>query len=239
MKLSVSIPDQLWERARSVRPDLNPSRLVQGALESWAEPRTSPGFSTERPEGADAEFDGARDHLAAQAREEFVKGYRAALALAQELPWWWIQGLAGDLFDVRVWAEGIGRSALEADLGRVPKDWGPERGAFKALVRAVGSLVGSPFGDEQFGPSLPYVRGFAAAMRRLWEEVVEGLGPTEPSRRRRAPGRTSRRTPRDAGSAQTDWCLPRCRSRRGRIGQTEHRRECEAAARTEGRSEPN
>lgn len=175
MKMSISIPDELWERARDVRPDLNPSHLVQEALGDWVVPRRTPGFAIERPDGAEAAFRQARDRLASQAREEFINGYQAALTLAQELDWWWIQDLARHLFDVEPWAKAIGESALASSMGTVPKEWGPEPGAFKALIRAVGSLVGSPFGDEKFSPSLPYVRGFAQAMRLLWQEVAEGV----------------------------------------------------------------
>lgn len=174
MKLSVSIPDDLWDRAREIRPDLNPSHLVQEALASWAEPRRTPGFSIEPPEGTETAFLQVRQRLASQAREEFVAGYRAALTAAQELPWWWLQSLASESFDIQAWAQHQGTAALNASLGTIPKDWGPEPNAFAALIRGLGSLVGSPFGDDHFAPSLPYIRGFAHAMRRLWDEVVEG-----------------------------------------------------------------
>jgi hypothetical protein len=45
MKLSVSVPDELWERACAQRPDLKTSVLVQEALESWTHPEGTAGYS--------------------------------------------------------------------------------------------------------------------------------------------------------------------------------------------------
>jgi hypothetical protein len=172
MKLSVSVPDQLWDEARQQRPDLNPSHLVQVALDSWVR-RSSPGYSQEPPEDARPAFTAAREHLAAQARREFEDGYRAALAATAELNWRTIQDLADGRFDVTTWAGTFGRSVFLAETGRIPQDRAPRPEEWDALVRAVGSVVDHPVLDEEPGRSAPFLRGFGEAMRTVWK-AIEG-----------------------------------------------------------------
>ena len=58
------------------RPDLNPSRVVQEALDAWVRARATDPFSLERPGEADAAFAAMRDRLAVKAREQFERGYQ-------------------------------------------------------------------------------------------------------------------------------------------------------------------
>jgi|GEM_PF-2279553 len=172
MKLSVSVPDALWETSRAQRPDLNPSRLVQEALEAWRQQRARPAFPLERPVEADSLFAKRRDQLAAKAREEFERGYRAALAVAEVFDWWDLESLARQRFDVAAWAAGFADAAVAADLGRIPTE-APDKKVMSALIKALGALL-PPFGDNEPTPSAPYQRGFAQAMRELWRESFEG-----------------------------------------------------------------
>ena len=174
MKLSVSVPDDMWSTALDARPDLSPSHLVQEALAVWLRSRSKPAFSHDRPPGATAAFAAARDRLADAAREEFGRGYRAALAVAEVIDLEYFQALVRNRFDVAVWASGIGQTTVEADLGRVPKEWVATPVVIRALVEALGGLV-SPYGDNEFRPNAPYLRGFSQAMRDLWEQAVEGV----------------------------------------------------------------
>jgi hypothetical protein len=173
MKLSVSVPDALWESSRAKRPDLNPSRLIQEALEGWQQQRSKSPFPLNRPADAEVLFTKRRDRLAAVAREEFESGYRAALEAAEVFDWWALESLADDHFDVPRWAQGWADSAVQADLGQIPGAAAPDAKLIRALIKALGNLV-SPFGDDEFGPSAPYLRGFAQAMRDLWHESFEG-----------------------------------------------------------------
>jgi hypothetical protein len=104
MKLSVSVPDGLWEEARAVRPDLKPSGIVQAALEAWRSER-SPAFRHDPPADVGEAFSHARNRLAAHARQDFERGYRAAVAVAPEIEWWVLEALATQHFSVRLWAE--------------------------------------------------------------------------------------------------------------------------------------
>ena len=175
MKLSVSVPEPLWDSARESRPDLNPSRLVQEALDSWVRTRSATPYPVGRPPEADARFDAARARLTATARAEFERGYVAAVKCAETLDWDHFQSLARGRFEVRTWAANIASAAVQADLGAIPREWAPAPATVSLLLEALGSIV-APFGDDMFTPSVPYVRGFAQAVRDLWTDAVEGRG---------------------------------------------------------------
>jgi hypothetical protein len=173
MKLSVSVPDPLWESAHELRPDLNPSALVQEALGSWVRTRSATPYPVGRPPEADAGFAAARARMTATARAEFERGYLAAVTCAETLDWVYLHSLARDRFEVKSWAERIANEAVQADMGNIPRDWAPEPETVHALLKALGNIV-HPFGDDMFAPSVPYLRGFTQAMRDLWTDAVEG-----------------------------------------------------------------
>jgi post-segregation antitoxin (ccd killing protein) len=168
MKLSVSVPDDLWETARARRPDLNPSHLIQEALESWQ--RQSPGTTSavERPAAVEAQFIRARDRLAGQMREESDNGYRAALQLAEVTQWRVIAFLAEDRFDVKTWAKTFVKVAEKANAKA-------DDPLVLAMVRAVGNLVPG-YGVDTFTPTPIYLQGFVSAMRELWDAASASIG---------------------------------------------------------------
>jgi hypothetical protein len=175
MKLSVSVPDSLWDQARDRRLDLNPSHLVQTALESWLDEGRAAAFSTERPKDLDEHFAAARARLASQARKQFEDGYRAALESTEKVSLETVSLLAEYRFDVRRWAENIARIGEEAAMGLIPRDhaWGGEE--LEALVSALGGLMSRLPGLDELGDPQPaFIRGFTQAMRDLWAETFEG-----------------------------------------------------------------
>jgi hypothetical protein len=173
MKVSVSVPDGLWDRARSQRPDLNNSHLVQEALETFTKPADTAGFSLAMPDDVAGAFQAARDQLASLARTQFEEGYRAAVELTPKLGWWYVQRLVEAHYDVKAWCSSVASSNVEEKLGHIPKGWGTDDEVIAGLLKALGNLV-EPWGDDSFGPSIPYLRGFAQAFRELWEQVNVG-----------------------------------------------------------------
>lgn len=172
-KLSVSVPDDLWEHAQTQRPDLNPSHLVQAALEAWIRPADAAGFSLARPQDAEAGFEAARRKLAERARSEFEDGYRAAVELAGALDWWYVQRLAKSNFAVLGWSSSLAESRVAEDIGNVPKGWGTETEVIGGLLKALGGHI-SPWGDDMPMRTIPFLRGFAQAFRDLWTQVNDG-----------------------------------------------------------------
>ncbi len=175
MKLSVSIPDDLWDEAKALGTDLNPSHLVQEALRRWVEDASrKPSFSVDRPGDIEADFETARMRFAEEARTEFERAYRTAVQVAVKLPWREIEYLAEHYkFNVERWAKANRESALMADLGQIPEDWAPQTEVINALIEGLGGLA-HPTGDEMWHPSPTYLKGFAQAMRDLWTSVTEG-----------------------------------------------------------------
>ena len=172
MKLSVSVPDQLWERAKARRPDLSASHVVQQALEQWASPKGSAGYSLNPPDAAAPLLALATARLSDEAREHFERGYLAGAEAGTELGWWSIQSLHDGHYDVMAWIDPIITSQLDFDTHRLGPGAEPSS-AVGVLVKALGALM-SPWGDDTFIPSAPYLRGFAQAMRDLWQRVNFG-----------------------------------------------------------------
>jgi hypothetical protein len=169
MKLSISVPEPLWEEARAFRPELNPSHLVQEALEAMAHAERTSTLA-DRPAEVDEAFAVARDRFIQQAHERYQRGYAAAVELAGHVDWWVLESIARDNFNVEQWAEGIVKDLDHAMVGLIPRDWIKDY-PIGAFIKALGCFV-DPSG-EGWRPDAAYLRGFAQAMRALWTEVFE------------------------------------------------------------------
>jgi hypothetical protein len=121
MKLSVSVPDELWEEARSIATDSeSSSAVIQEGLRRWVtQTRSGPGYATSAPEDVLGDLQEARERLAREARTEFAHGYGQAVQCARRLPWWAIENLADHHgFRVREWARAWANAAVELDMAR-------------------------------------------------------------------------------------------------------------------------
>jgi hypothetical protein len=160
-----------------VRPDLKDSHLIQTALEEFTKPGDTAGFSLTRPAGAEEGFAKAQEQLATFARAEFEKGYQAAVDLVPSLSWWSIQNLADHYrFDIKAWVRAYTDAVVAGEIGQIPKDLAPDGKLIGPYIEAFGNLV-SPFGDDLWGPSIPYLRGAGQAFRELWASVNTGAAP--------------------------------------------------------------
>ena len=121
MKLSVSVPDDLWEEARSIAADSeSSSSVIQEALRRWVrQTRSGPGYATSPPEDVVGELQEARERLAREARAEFGHGYAQGVQCARRLPWWAIEDLADHhRFRTREWARAWANAAVELDMAK-------------------------------------------------------------------------------------------------------------------------
>ena len=119
MKLSVSVPDDLWEEARSVAKDPeSSSAVIQEALRRWAtQARGGPGYATSPPQDVLPDLQEARERLAREARAEFGRGYTQGVQCARRLPWWAIEDLADRHgFRAGEWARAWANAAVELDM---------------------------------------------------------------------------------------------------------------------------
>jgi len=175
-KISISVSEALLARAQAQHPDMSTSGIVTRALETQLRDRDAAGYSLERPAAAASRFTEVKEKLVARARAEFEAGYLAGIEAAGEIAWIHIEDLHLNDYNVDAWVQPILNGALMADQYRnaEPSD------ALSPLVKALGSLM-SPYGDEMFTPTGPYVRGFAQAMRDLYREVSDGISVEPPT----------------------------------------------------------
>jgi hypothetical protein len=177
-KLTVYIPDDLLDRARSQGGQENTSQLVQRGLQALVG-GASTGYAR-RPADAEQLIADARARLAPAAEEEFQRGYRAALTTMNETFWPLLDQLAQMDFDLQRWArgwvDGMGAVAVGLAPGREarfsPPRWWP------ALAGDLGTMV-DPIGFDKysFTPTTPFKRGYEAALRDAWSAVER---PTTP-----------------------------------------------------------
>jgi hypothetical protein len=124
MKLSVSVPDELWNEARSLAQDSTTSAVVQEALRRWVnQAHPKPQYVEGLPEDVLAALRETRGRLGEEAHMESKRGYVYGVETAQRLPWWAIESLADHYrFDVREWAKDWARTAFQLDMTKPPAD---------------------------------------------------------------------------------------------------------------------
>lgn len=93
MRLSFSVPDALWLRARETYRIFGDSRLVQVAMECLISDSRPNYLEGPPPESADR-LRGLQARLSREARSAFEAGYDAGLDLADVLDWWTLDRLA-------------------------------------------------------------------------------------------------------------------------------------------------
>lgn len=178
-KLTVYIPDNLLDQARSQHPTGNTSQLVQRGLECLV---GGSALYAQRPADADALLATVRERLTPAAAEEYQCGYRAALASVDEHFWPLLDDLARRGFDLvrwaRDWTDGMGKAAAGlipgVASGFSPPEW------WRPLARDLWSLV-DPIGVDEFSGTRTqaFVRGYEAALRDAWNAVEHATKPIE------------------------------------------------------------
>lgn len=191
MKLSVSVPDDLWDQAKALGGDAQSSHLIQQALRRYVEDGGSkPAYSTSAPADIADALQTVQKRFAEEAREEFERGYRAAVTAFPKLQWSDIEFLANTFrFDVKRWARNYRDIAEDVELRKgemtpgyvshYPPDVDVNVETVKALMEAIGGWV-APFDMAEWSPRPTYARGFTQAMRDLWRTINEGYrGPQD------------------------------------------------------------
>lgn len=173
MKMSVSVPDELWEAARSaVDGRDSPSAVVQEGLSRLVEVegRAKPYAAKPAMEGeVAAQAAAARARLLAGARELYQKGYREGIKIATELTVQQLQML------VRVGVAKATENAVEAV--RLDQRYPDPGGRVKEPLMPLGMLVGylgsiaDPRDVTDWAPNELLLEGMDQAFRDLWDDV--------------------------------------------------------------------
>ncbi len=173
-KLSAYVSDDLWARAVQVDPTANPSQLIQRGLNCLLarRPADGPPHGGESvPDDAIARIKALRERFAAEAKEEYERGYRAALDAAEQMPWYEIERFANFKFDVRQWAKRLATEPqlIEGELReRHLDDWEIE--LMKGTLGTLASPSQAP-GEFHFSPPRARIRGFGDGLRAVFESV--------------------------------------------------------------------
>lgn len=154
-KLSVSVPDELWERAQVAEPQLGPSQLVQTALQRLvARADHRPSFARSRPADSNDLVQRAKQRLAHTARERYEHGYRTGAEFAGSLPWPFFERLNSYSWEVDRWVDNWHENA----------DSTPEEYAWYELVK---DTVPEDYRRESL-----FHRGFVDALDDVWAAVT-------------------------------------------------------------------
>jgi len=163
-KLSLYIPDDLWNRARAVDPALNQSQVAQRALRHWIDAQEArPPAAFEPPPDAAPPSEGLVRRFANEARDQYQAAYRAAMELAERLSWRSLDDLASRGWDWAAWLRHGGRDVA----GTLPA-WLSDR---------------EPVAKRRNTTS---IQGLVDGLRDIWESVQVGA-PREPGRRAHEP----------------------------------------------------
>jgi hypothetical protein len=187
-KLSVYVPDDLWERARAVRP-ANTSLIVQEALSLLVRTKsTEPAYSGEAPVGTELTRDFLKSQFSQQARWRFEEGYRSGLDYLQasQIPWKAFESFAEAGFDLRRWIASWFDEEVEEvdDLEPDGPDWLVRLGEHKYL----GELA-KRYGYHRPHPDRTYLLGFSRALRDVWRSVEYGSEPEAVHNQPQPPGK--------------------------------------------------
>lgn len=119
MRLSLSVPDELWLRACETWPATPPSRLVQAALEHLLADADT-GYVPGPPASAGERLRRLEQRLRREARTVYLEGYETGLELADVLEWWALErlGAAGWRMESLV-RNGVADPVLEELRGRL------------------------------------------------------------------------------------------------------------------------
>ena len=169
MKLSVYIPDDLYEEAKKVDPDLKPSAIIQDVLRSRVGERRFRPYRQLTPE-LESELESTRARVLDRVAEAYRVGYEVGLAFAPNLPWRAFENFAATNWDVRGWREAfdveeydyLDASDEEKAHGLVVLDYEASLGA--AIEEAGGYF---PV-DDRMVPVGIASEGFVDAIRDVW-----------------------------------------------------------------------
>jgi hypothetical protein len=174
VKLSVSVPDELWERAQRALGEEGPSQIVQEALRRLTGPDAAASsfsdlFEDSVSDSGQSRIERIRDRMLQQAQETWQRGYDDGLALAEQVSWDALESF-GDRanFDVARWLWNINAPQTEAQA------------IFDTLAafHADGSLLVDPDGDPVLRRlQRPYREGFEKALSDVWRAVAEATIP--------------------------------------------------------------
>ncbi|QKW22291.1 hypothetical protein HUT16_27320 [Kitasatospora sp. NA04385] len=178
-KVSVSIPDELLERAQALHQQDNVSQLVQKGLALLAPEKKQPY----RPEWAKAGLAEVADRLRAAAREDYEEGYRAGFELAKVAPWDWLVWLASWRFDLKRVLSIHRKARYDNDYSAFQEIAAAQRSApgwsgdwYQSLAEAFPAEFAEPGSEDCLERSGQFLAGAMQALRDVWDYANQPIG---------------------------------------------------------------
>ncbi len=168
MKLSVSVPDELWMKACRRIDDDSPSVVVQSALSRLVAAAAADYQVRPVSDEISAALEAARARVVADAREMFQTGYRQGLELAAKLGYGqleWIVRTGGVEAAKDAASRGPNPGTLAAPIG------------CGLLVKYFGGYA-DPLDGVEWTPVRPTTEGIDAALHDVWQRVTETVDLT-------------------------------------------------------------
>jgi hypothetical protein len=183
MKLSVSVPDDLWEKAVRQAVGESPSGIIQKALSQFVGSSARSEYAVRPPldTALAKELRAARAQIIDSAREMYQSGYRDGISLAKELGFSELAYIVeqGSLKAARTMA----KFASEIAVGHSVAPPGARPLIEPSiLVPYLGSYADFTHGGVEWTPTAPTVEGIDRALADVWEQVNSPVDGGEDAR---------------------------------------------------------
>jgi len=207
-RLSVYVPDELLEQAKTLEDSENTSQLIQRGLQRLVEEQTRTPSYARRPRRSNEQIVEIRNRLLTEAREDYELGYALALEASSAMSLHVINALVAANFDLAKWLEpfknGL-RYELMEDKGLVEVTQENVNEVERALLDSIGAPpqsadqfknnpwwwlwktaealgdIADPIGFDHysFTPTTARQRGYVDALRELWSALENPVDEDE------------------------------------------------------------
>lgn len=168
MKLSISVPDQLWASAvEACRPETGPSLVVQRALTSLVGGASTRAEAPTLPKELERAAALHREVLRARVRELFELGYLRGVQLATQISWEALSFLV-KVGDTRK----VAQRQLDFDMGGGREPYMPEGLSWPALCTALDQQFSEDDGEPYFASDPTSNQGLDAALADFRDSVL-------------------------------------------------------------------
>jgi hypothetical protein len=161
-RLSVYVPDDLWDRARQVSADPSASAVVQAGLQALvASEATRPVFAAPPPDSPG--IADLRMRLSREGKDEYERAYRAGIELAAKLPFRELDKLSALGWNLLRWV----RSTEDERTWHDNQEWRAQPN--DASGSAIVAVVNAGYEDLSI-----WRAGVNDALRDIWISVTQG-----------------------------------------------------------------
>lgn len=170
-KVSVYIPDELWDRVRSVEPEAAGSQFIQETIREYVERRERKPYA-ELSDTLLAERERTKEKVRSGLASRYRQGYNAGLVLAEQLSWEAFQAFADLNWDFLAFDAYVNEGVV-FDLD------GEELDRFSDVWDDALDQVGEPM---RGWPAGPFGGGVVDALDHVWEDIrdIGTPGPRRP-----------------------------------------------------------